>query len=89
MWRFLTCPFRWVIRWVFSILYILGISFALAGLVDLGVHELFAPTPTQEWFEYPTRQTPIGSLRSCHEIYESETYEIFEALCRKPANPGS
>lgn len=80
MWRFIRKFVGWVLKRSLCLALPIGLSFGMAGLIDFGVHQLTSdPVPP---IEFSVRQTGLQTNRTCLEIYQTESYETFEKLCR-------
>ena len=80
MWRFIRELVGWVLKRSLCFALPIGLSFGMASLIEFGVQQL-GPAPTPP-IEFSVRQTGLQTNRPCLEIYQTESYEIFEKLCR-------
>ncbi len=80
IWNILTNPIRWVLRRMVGFILPIGLSVAFACFIDFEVQQHHTSVPPK--MEFSVRQTGWNTQRSCLEIYETETFETFERLCR-------
>lgn len=79
LWRLLTFPFQWMVkklcRFLLPVVLSFGVAIAMDGFLNQSKTEI-------QPIVFSVRQTGRDTTRSCLDIYETESYQEFERLCR-------